>query len=616
MGGGWSRGSKRVGAVSAALVVLILPAVARATPAGLIVLDGRGTRTVTVSGSEHAHTATLTLLVRNGTDRRRTASIRYLPGKVGEPVVAHAATRSLNAGEVAQMRVAFNLSAAHEFSGTLVLGVKGQPRRREITVAVASAAPVAAPAAIEPEEVTLHLTSSCLGLPSVICGSKTSATVWVSKSVLASQSSQTRLASGSSGRTVEVTLAGSKAHVPAGGSLKPAEVTAHAGGHGSYSTTFLVGEEGKHDATLKVIVDVQEWWLWPFGVLVLGAFLGYGTRWLMGQYRDRLVLMAVMTEARDDYDKRRMARAAGLYSLSRWFGDADADTPRIPTRRECRRGSLTGFPKLWCELSRARSAEDIEKVKPEVERLRSDVAIWGEVDDALKALEGTFKRVAPAAAERRPPPKIYKDTIALTTDGVVTQPKDTGGAESVVGALRGQGEVIEAYELARASWHTRGATAEEAEYDPDKIYEKAKAPLERSPTEGASLKAELLEAARELELEWQGGVGAYGAGFGVLALAGRISAPAAVGQRIIEAISRRRQSPGMIRRSIARMDVLVFGVTLLVSAAAYLLTIYKGGTFGGVPGYIEAFAAGFGGQALVGVATLPFANSLFSAPKG
>jgi hypothetical protein len=59
----------------------------------------------------------------------------------------------------------------------------------------------------------------------------------------------------------------------------------------------------------------------------------------------------------------------------------------------------------------------------------------------------------------------------------------------------------------------------------------------------------------------------------------------------------------------------VFLVTLPVSSVAYLLTFYKGGTFGGLEAYVEAFAAWFGGQALIGVATLPAASGLFSVAK-
>lgn len=48
----------------------------------------------------------------------------------------------------------------------------------------------------------------------------------------------------------------------------------------------------------------------------------------------------------------------------------------------------------------------------------------------------------------------------------------------------------------------------------------------------------------------------------------------------------------------------------------YLLTLYNGKNFGATSQYIEAFGAGFAGQALVGVATIPLARSLSAvAPK-
>ncbi len=59
----------------------------------------------------------------------------------------------------------------------------------------------------------------------------------------------------------------------------------------------------------------------------------------------------------------------------------------------------------------------------------------------------------------------------------------------------------------------------------------------------------------------------------------------------------------------------MFFATLLVSAVLYLLTLYVGKNFGAPSQYIQAFAVGFGGQALVGVATIPLARSLVTVAK-
>jgi hypothetical protein len=78
----------------------------------------------------------------------------------------------------------------------------------------------------------------------------------------------------------------------------------------------------------------------------------------------------------------------------------------------------------------------------------------------------------------------------------------------------------------------------------------------------------------------------------------------------------RDSDPGRFGRGIALVDWAVFLATLLVSAVVYLLTLYDGKHFGATSQYIEAFGAGFAGQALVGVATIPLARSLVSVvPK-
>jgi hypothetical protein len=91
--------------------------------------------------------------------------------------------------------------------------------------------------------------------------------------------------------------------------------------------------------------------------------------------------------------------------------------------------------------------------------------------------------------------------------------------------------------------------------------------------------------------------------------------PAAGGARRHLPVPASAKDPSMIRRAVAATDWLVFGVTLIVSAAVYFLTLYTGKDFGGTSQYVEAFAAGFGGQAIVGVATIPLARSLMTVAK-
>lgn len=594
--------------------------------AALTVVSGGEARTVEVSGPVGAHTAQLALLVRNESAHPVTPSARFLLATGGPQVDIELRAHTLRTDEIGQVRVTFELGASTQFTGTLILGALNGAASEEVAVPVASSVPPPSPPAVEPEEVTLQVTHGCPGLlGGFICASKSKVVVWVRASAFAAGSERRRIAA-SDGGVATITLApapagegGSKPPPNAG--LERVVVRASADSHGSYSTSFVLDEAAKRDGTLKVNVNVQVWWLWPLLVLLAGAVLGYLTRWLIGTYRERRVLSAMLAEARDRYQTQKEGHSSGLYPLRQWFGALEAIAPPIPKRREYGGGDLSGFAKLWSQVALARSAEDIGQLKPEVEKLSSDVAIWCEVDAALKALDDTFQRVVPSPEDRAKNVKIYTDTVDLTERGIIAQPKTVEEAASVVAALLGQGEVIQAYDRARVAWANVDPDVQGPVngWNPASIYGDEPEPLARTPEQAAGLKGKLMEAATRLD-EHTGrtpereavvaGQIATLSGREALANIAPVAVDRTIGQQVGGSV-RSQRNPHAIRRGIATIDWMVFSATLLASGVVYLLTLYKGGSFGGTPAYIEAFGAGFGGQVLVGVTSIPLTQSLF-----
>lgn len=66
----------------------------------------------------------------------------------------------------------------------------------------------------------------------------------------------------------------------------------------------------------------------------------------------------------------------------------------------------------------------------------------------------------------------------------------------------------------------------------------------------------------------------------------------------------------MWRRALARVDWVLWSVTLLIAVIAFTLTTYVGKDFGGFSDYAAAFVAGFSGAAVANVGLVPLARAL------
>jgi len=614
-------------------VVIAIACAALAAPALAVpratVIGATGTQTLKVTAPKGKFTATLVLLVRNDSFHTAKPRAGFIPTAVSPKVRVETSATVLQAGGIEPVAVRLTAAEANALNGTVTIRLAGSRFAQEQAVPVAVGEP-AAPPAVEPEEATLHQTRGCW-FGEFICGDSSPPVVAVSsKSASVIGKSLSRFAGASDGGSATIKLAPTKRKTPSKlpPGLNAAEVTVEANSHGTYSTTFVLDPEAKQDGQLKVKVEVQVWWFWPLLVLLMGAFAGYLTRWLMGSYRDRNVLKARLIEQRDRYANRLETRSPGVYPLRAWFGEFADAIPKVPLAGEKDAEGQCAFVEAWFEIEQARSSTEVESASKLVEQLVSDVALWCKVSDALKSLDVAFRRNVPDPDVRASAIPAYRDTDALINRQRFPQPKSLSEAESEIEALAQQAQIVAAYERARVAWlAVPGDIDTYKNEDPKKIYGHAADVIHRKPEVAAQLVGKLEAAAEKLKRAPERHSTRELSTRPQMAIDRRtllmspelvLAEAAATGIAPISpqgALPAQEPDPSKIRRAISAIDWMVFLATLVVSAVLYLLTLYVGKNFGAPSQYVEAFAAGFGGQALVGVATMPLSASLRSVAK-
>jgi hypothetical protein len=606
-----------------AIIFALSAATALARQRQATIIGGRGARTISTSPAHGEMTGTLEVLVRNDSHHYARPTAQFIPA-TALPYTFRKSAQLLRPGQVEPVMLTFKASSAEAMKGTVAIGLSGRRTVREQTIQVAPEATASAPA-VEPAEVTLHLTRLCLlghlsifghlfPFSHLLCGSSRTPTIAVSASALKGLGNGSkRLAASDTGGRATITLVpvapSSTTRLPNG--LVPVKVYVRDDSHGEYVTTFTLDPEAKQDGAIKVKVEVQVWWIYPLLVLLIGALLGYLIRWFGGSYRERELLKRRLEKVRNDYEEELPGRSPGIYPLRRWFGQFNTAVPTIPRRREYDSPELSGFAKCWQSAQQARSATDIANVEKTVQELEDDYTAWHKIDKALKGLDRSFRTAVPEGARNLAIP-AYQETRALTDRRTVTQPADVKAAETVETAIEVQGKVVEAYEPARATWNAvTDKTEAMKELDPAVIYALYGKPLAREEPAGLELVVKLEEAKGTLTPDADTKL------MEAAAAAAQDNAPAANPQAArIEPVTviqppRRDRDPRHLRHGFAITD-WVFGVTLLASSVGYLVTLYVGKNFGSSSQYVEAFAAGFGGQALLGVAAFPLTQSLFS----
>ena len=383
---------------------------------------------------------------------------------------------------------------------------------------------------------------------------------------------------------------------------------------GDYSGEIRLGRASEGTEAIPVTVKVQDWFLWPFFVLLLGAALG---GYLMQRYdihRNRDLHRSALKRAvgrREEID--RLAERAGVYGADDLLGPPDR---RYPGRKACDiAADRARLPALWCEIHQ--TAEDDEFVGltaavnafiDDLERRWALVEAAAELRDALDALP------------RNATPEIAKLADSLLLDIRDEPPDDRADEEALTKMLRGHARVfqkVKAIFVAATLVHrpaewVEGEIAEAAVpysgrllSDPeavDDLRQDLAGLLERIVS-GQTDELEDVRVVHGPRFAFAGGVGD---GRGLLRdLRG--------GRPAVEEEQDRR-TPEQIVSALRRWDLWRAVVTVLVTAVAALLPIYVGENFGTWDDYLTVFAAGFLGQAVGKVAqAVAFNWSLFPA---
>jgi len=586
------------------------------------VVGGVAARTIVTSSKKGTSTGTLELLVRNDSLYSARPIAQFLPKSADTAVHFMATADVLHPGKIEQIALTFEAPSSKAFAGIVTVGLSGKRPTQEQAVPVA-AEKTASSATVEPEEVTLHLTRGCPDfLGHLICGSTPNPTLAAASSTLSLPvASRRRLAATGTGGAATITLIAAKPNghaLPAG--LSPATISAQAKSHGEYTTTFVFDPEAKQDGQIKVKVDVQVWWFYPLVVLIFGALLGYLVRWWTGPSRDRDLLKARLEEERERYGDQLADRSPAVYPLKRWFGDFSQPLPAIPRPKEFESSTLSGFAKCWREVQQARSNTDVDNASKQIDKLHTDVAIWCEVNQALKVLDISFKAHVPDQAVRNSEISAYQDTVALIRNQL-PQAADAAAAGLMIAAIEAQAEIVAAYERARLAYgHVNHDVKTYETDDPKVIYGGQTDAIARTASQARSLAFRLSQAADTLEKHAETDVTAGAAAMSAasemedahaLPSGTGAKAPLAPGKASAQPPTKKRD-PLHLRKEITIRDWLVFIATLLMSAVVYLQTLYVGKHFGSANEYIEAFGVGFVGQTLVGVAAIPLARSLMN----
>jgi hypothetical protein len=634
-----------VGGSVAILVLAALPAAASASE-GLALVGEPGVRALSVSRKGKVETGSVRLLVRNETAVVAHPHVRFIPAfSAGKPSLEYSVS-PIPPGKLAAITVKVSVAAGNSLIGTLALKADGGSE----TAVPVTLGEAGSPVAVEPGQVTVHLTRKCPSwLGHVICGDSAPPTVAIASGVLeaAPGGRLKRIASSNTGGTATIELKHTSINRPLPAGMSAATVVIKkADTHGGYSTIFSLMPEAKQGGSLTVNLEVQDWWLIPFLVLLFGAVCGFLVRWLMGGFRDKLVLKAQLIEQRKIYGSRLAERSKGIYPLEGWFGPFGTLLPVFPSKPDCGSDSLTGFGEVCCQVLRARSAEEVQGARETAERIRADVEMWRQTNRALKELARIFASAEPDATARQDDSiPAFLDTRMLIEEQVIDAPKDDDSGKTLLATIRGQGNVVSIYAQARRLWNRLPPDKQNTEQqnNPYTIYKEAGDVLDRTPEKTETLKAALAEAALRLRqllapdhevppiaialaetlraspraraltsAAPEPIAHAVGIDAGPEPPAGQPGGgpPAPIGESPIQP-----SDPVWIRGMVRRIDVAVFVATLLGSTTVYFLTLYVGKDFGGTSQYVQAFAAGFAGQALVGVATIPLARSVLTVGK-
>jgi hypothetical protein len=440
--------------------------------------------------------------------------------------------------------------------------------------------------------------------------------------------------------------------------IKATDITAT----GNYEGDLTLDPDAESPQAIPVTVRVQDLWMWPLAVLLLGVAAGYGLSKWYDRYRARELLRSALAGARDDYNAARGQIPAGCqYTLGEAFPSDPPSwghklgIPQLQARiSNCDQLNVEA-ERLYCEIGKARSQEELDEVSKKVTDLVQRVAAWPDVCNAAQELLDALDKLEELDGLADPedlalyradkellPNNPTPITNASNASSLLTRLADQTGATKAFiqevwplrARVRSLFEALEPYaddmdNEDRNKLHSNAPSSLDATF----VY-RAESPEGVEETVGILVDAQrdLLELGseyrdapirirRDVLDEQRLRVTVDGKHFRVLdpnsarPWVGVRAAFIDVPDRLYRAAGAEDRSSEQIIASLRKHDLFVSVVTALLAAAAYLLTIYPDQGFGSPGQYVAAFISGATGQVVIDSTIAPWFRS-YKAPTG
>jgi hypothetical protein len=385
---------------------------------------------------------------------------------------------------------------------------------------------------------------------------------------------------------------------------------------GKYSGQVTIDAAAASPTTLTSQIEVQDSFWYPLVWLLLTAGLG---GYFVRRYnlrRRRSLLLATLEDAVVSYHTaRRKADDLKLYEPGpHLMGGLDA---KFPDKSDCGRcpddeGKIFS---VYCEVYDAVTDDEFAEVSAKVGEIIAVFSRWHQVLSEARTLLTTL-----TAVELPDSDVAARDTNDLLAT-LELDPETETATNDLIARLHGQHTVLGPYRALLTEWNKLSEDQKKAvaNCDPKKVYTAA---TSRDVAATATLRIALFLAARAVAEEARKpsstdeATAASEAPDPLTALAESASIAASVVAAYSEGVTGPPPPPPPLagpaptvttppppRQPLGhfkRWDLIIFLVTAVLTAVAYLLPIYDTGVFGSWQDYVKLAAVGFLGSAVTG----------------
>ncbi len=439
---------------------------------------------------------------------------------------------------------------------------------------------------------------------------------------------------------------------------------------GSYDGDLTLDPDAESPEAIPVTVRVQDFFIWPLATLLLGVIAGYLLSKGYDRHRARELLRSALAGAREDYNAAKSQIPDRCqYTLGEAFepvtkrlfsSDPRSWWHRLGIPQLQAKISDCGQPtaeaeRLYCDIGKARSQEELDEVSKKVTDLVQRVATWSAVCVAAQELLDALEQLEKLDGLEEPDKlALYKADKELLPDSA-TPITNAAEASSLLTQLADQTGSTNAF--VQDIWPLRarirslfGALERRADTmdgeDRDKLYESAPSALDETFVYRAQSPEDMEKTIRNL-VNAQRALLALGGKYPEVGIRVRPdvldeqllrvtidsetyrvldpnSARSWVGVRaafihapdhFLRDTGTEDRSSEDIVASLRKHDLIVSIVTAFLAAATFLLTIYPDQGFGSPGQYVAAFIAGTTGQVVIDSTIAPWFRS-YKAPTG